>query len=256
MPAPFRLRFDLPFTEAIAQAAARGVTLPEDYYGRLPAEARSQAFTVSGLTALEQIQAVLDSLTQALRAGQTLAEWQKAAPADLGALAQSRQELIFRNAVQTGYNIGRTTQQRENAGRRPFYMWDAINDTRTRPAHAAMDGYIAPIDDPIWQRWSPPAGHQCRCTRITLTEKQALARGYGRQSRPDAQPDAGWGYEKADFQQSALDRLVSDRLLLLPLILRMAWRALVDRRAQRIAAKVAEGMTAAEAAEALLDEGG
>ena len=252
MAKPFAISFKLPFAEAIAQAAGRGATLPDDYYGRLPAEARSQAFTVSGIASLEQIQSILDSLAGALRGGQTFREWQEAANDDLGTLSAGRRELIFRNAAQTGYNIGRTVQQRENKGRRPYYLWDAINDTRTRPEHAAMDGYIAPIDDPIWDRWSPPAGFGCRCTRISLTEAQAKARGLGRQARPDAEPDAGWGYEKADHQGAALERVASARAMLLPLLLQVAWRTLVDARARRIAAKIGEGMTPAEAAEAIL----
>lgn len=36
-------------------------------------------------------------------------------------------------------------------------MQDAINDCRIRPTHRAMDGHIAPIDDPIWKKWSLPA---------------------------------------------------------------------------------------------------
>lgn len=216
MPGPAALSLKLPFAEAIAQAAGRGVTLPEDYYGRLPAEARSQAFTVSGLTSLEQLQAVLDSLADALRSGQTFRDWQAAVADDLGMLSASRQELIFRNAVQTGYNIGRTTQQRENQARRPFYLWDAINDTRTRPAHAAMDGYIAPMDDEIWNSWSAPAGWNCRCTRIALSEAQARARGYGTQERPNAKPDPGWDYEKADGQGDVLARLLAQRAATMP----------------------------------------
>ncbi len=225
MPKPFALSLKLPFAEAIAQAAGRGVTLPADYYGRLPAEARSQAFTVSGLTSLEQIKSVLDSLAQALADGRSFKEWQAAASGELGGLSSGRQELVFRNAVQTGYSIGRTTQQRENMARRPFYMWDAINDTRTRPEHAAMDGYIAPIDDAIWTRWSPPAGHNCRCTRISLTEAQAKARGYGRQARPNADPDPGWDYEKADGQGAALAMAMAKKAATLPPVIQAAARA-------------------------------
>lgn len=71
-------------------------------------------------------------------------------------------------------------------------MWDAINDSRTRPAHAAMDGHVAPIDAPIWKKWhSPPCGHNCRCTRISLSEAQARARGYPKEA-PNVEPDKGW----------------------------------------------------------------
>ena len=228
MPKPFAISLGLPFAEAIAQAAGRGVTLPADYYGRLPSEARSQAFTVSTLTSLEQIKDVLDSLVAALQDGQTFAQWKEAIGVGLGGLADARKELIFRNAVQTGYNVGRTTQQRENKARRPYYMWDAINDTRTRPAHAAMDGYIAPIDDAIWTRWSPPAGHNCRCTRISLTEAQAKARGYGRQPRPSADPDPGWDYEKADGQGAALGTALANKAAQLPAAVQAAVRAFAN----------------------------
>jgi SPP1 gp7 family putative phage head morphogenesis protein len=118
-------------------------------------------------------------------------------------LGKSRMELIFRNAVQTNYGIGRTVQQRENAAARGYLMWDAINDSRTRPAHRAMDNHIAPIDDPIWKVWHPPAGHNCRCSRIALTESQARARGYPK-AAPNVQPDAGWEGDPTDGNEDLL----------------------------------------------------
>lgn len=244
---PFSIAFDLSFAEAIAQARSRGAVLPDEFYNKLQAEARTQAFSVSGLTSLEQIQSVLDGLTQAIETGQTFGEWQKAASADLGTLTPWRRETIFRTGVQTAYNVGRTVQQRENAGRRPYYMWDAINDSRTRPAHHAMSGYIAPISDPIWSRWSPPAGFNCRCTRITLTAAQASARGYGSKEQPDVQPDDGWGYEKADYQGAMLEKLLLEKVAVMPRVIQDAWHYFVEALAILIAAKVAEGMTQSEA---------
>jgi len=35
-----------------------------------------------------------------------------------------------------------------------------------------MHGFIAPEDDPIWRTWTPPAGFNCRCTVIGLSEAQ------------------------------------------------------------------------------------
>lgn len=93
--------------------------------------------------------------------------------------------------MQTHDGIGRTLQQRENAAARPYLMWDAINDSRTRDSHRAMDGHVAPIGDPIWQRWNAPAGHRCRCTRVALTEAQARARGWPK-GAPAVEPDKGW----------------------------------------------------------------
>ncbi len=204
---------DMTFAEALAWGKARVPLLPEDFYGKLQAQLRSRAFTVSGLAQLDQIQGILDSLNNALAQGQTMATWQKSLTRAALELGANRLDNIFRTAVQTHYNIGRTLQQRGNAAHRPYMMWDAINDSRTRPAHRKMDGFIAPIDDPIWQKWSPPAGFRCRCARITLTEAQAIKRGYKPgQSWPDAEPDEGWAYEKADGQDAALDTLFRQKL--------------------------------------------
>jgi SPP1 gp7 family putative phage head morphogenesis protein len=180
--------------EAIAWAESRGVELPADYYGALTAEARRASFTVTGLAQLAQLQGVLDSLTEATAKGQTLRDWRKTIDHDVGRLPAHRQELIFRNAVQTNYGAGREEQQARNASSRPILMWDAINDSRTRTSHRVMDGFMAPIESPVWRVWRCPAGHNCRCSRIALTQAQAERRGYRvGMAPPDAAvPDSAW----------------------------------------------------------------
>jgi len=159
-----RLPFSVPFEEAIAWALARRAVLPDEFYGARPQSVRARSFAISGLATLDQVQAVADSLADATAAGETFAQWQRRMreeQPEVFSLGRARRELIFRNAVQTHYGIGRTIQQRANAAARGYLMWDAINDSRTRPAHAAMDGHVAPIDAEIWKRWHPPAGHNC-----------------------------------------------------------------------------------------------
>lgn len=213
MPAPLSIGFDVPFEEAIAWGRDRISTFPEVYYRVLPAQARSRAFTVSGLAALDQIQGVLDSLNKTLETGGTFADWKRTLKPEVLALGRDRLDTIFRTAIQTHYNIGQYQQQEANKAHRPYRMWDAINDGRTRPAHRAMDGFVAPIDDPIWRRWSAPAGYRCRCRTITLTEAQAVDRGYKPgQVPPNAEPDKGWDYDKLTGQDAALARVVSQRL--------------------------------------------
>jgi len=189
--------FDVPFAEAIAWARGRKAVLPAEFYGARLQAVRARSFAIAGLAALDQVQQVADSLAAATADGKTLREWQRNLPDSVFELGSARRELIFRNAVQTHYGIGRTIQQRENAGTRPYLMWNAINDSRTRPTHRAMDNHIAPVDDPIWRRWFPPAGHNCRCTRISLTEAQARARGYPK-AAPNVEPDAGWDGDPTD----------------------------------------------------------
>ena len=205
--------FDVPFEEALRWARERKAVLPEEFYGARLQAVRARSFSIAGLSALDQLQQVADSLAEATAAGQTMREWQRTLPSEVFSLGRARRELIFRNAVQTHYGIGRTIQQRENATARPFLMWDAINDSRTRPAHAAMDGHIAPIDDAIWKTWTPPAGHNCRCTRISLTEAQARARGYPK-AAPQVQPDKGWEGDPTD--DDAAGRILADRIARAP----------------------------------------
>lgn len=107
------------------------------------------------------------------------------------------------------YGVGCTLQRRVNAAARPYLMWDAINDSRTRPTHRAMDNHIAPVNDQIWKRWSPPAGHNCRCTRIALTESQARARGWPK-AAPDVEPDAGWEGDPTD--EDVPGRLLAEKV--------------------------------------------
>jgi len=205
-----RLDFDVPFEEAIAWARERKAVLPEEFYGARLQTVRARSFAIAGLAALDQVQQVADSLGEATAAGTTLAEWQRNLPASVFELGRARRELIFRNAVQTHYGIGRTIQQRENAAARGYLMWDAINDGRTRPTHAAMDGHVAPIDDPVWKVWhTPPCGYNCRCTRIALTEAQARARGLGKPA-PAVEPDAGWEGEPTDGNED-LVRVIKAR---------------------------------------------
>lgn len=44
----------------------------------------------------------------------------------------------------------------------------AILDGRVRNNHAAMHGFKAPKDHPIWQSRTPPLGYGCRCSRLVI----------------------------------------------------------------------------------------
>lgn len=179
---------------------SRKVVLPADYYARAGAY-RQLAFSVAGVAAIDALDGVLAGLTQALADGESFADWRRRAIADpaLAALPVGRLDTIFRTNVQGAYARGTYQRQAEVAPRRRFLMYDAINDSRTRPAHRALDNVIAPHDDPFWKTHRPPLGYRCRCTLIALTEAQARDRGYtGAPPPADVQPDPGWAYDRAE----------------------------------------------------------
>jgi len=160
----------LPFEEAIE--AFRGLLdlTPAEFYA-LAEEARAQAFTVSGVARMDILKDLHEAVQKALDEGETLAGFKNRVDDIFGSRGWAapegftpwRLETIFRTNVQTAYTTGRYKQMREQVDRFPFWEYDAVNDARTRPTHAALDGKVFPADHPFWDTWYPPNGYNCRC---------------------------------------------------------------------------------------------
>lgn len=207
----FKLDFGVSFLEAIAAAERREAILPDDFYDELPDRLRQYAFTASGLSSLDQVRAVLDSLNAKLAEGESFQAWKKEALAADWSIPKTKLELISRMHAQTAYMAGHWSNFVAQQKTRPFLMYSAINDSRTRPAHRAMSGYIAPVGDPIWNLWSPPCGYNCRCSLISLTPAQAQQRGVGHQSLPNLRPDPGFGQKPLEDAGAGLQQLAMQR---------------------------------------------
>ncbi|MDX8382683.1 MAG: phage minor head protein [Ghiorsea sp.] len=196
----------LPFVEAIAWAKVQGIVLPDEFYGERIAQARANARTISGLAGVDQIQSIFDKLDKVLASGGTFETFKKAVRAgDVGlGLPTHRLELIFRNNIQSAYMAGRWQQVERNKDNRPYLQYSAINDGRTRPSHRKMHGFIARVDDKIWNVWTPLNGHRCRCTVRSLSEKQAKALGISDKAK--GKPDDGWDYNAGKTPSEGLKK--------------------------------------------------
>lgn len=226
-PADFPVLESVPFEEAIAWAKMRGVVLPDVYYGELQGLARSIAFSVAGMSSADQLQGVLDSLAGATETGESFLNWQdrvRAGEVPLD-LPDHRLDNIFRTNVQSHYARGRCQQHKETLLTHPWFLYDAVNDSRTRPAHAAMDGFVARHDDPVWAKWDPPNGYRCRCRKIAITARQAerfvaadqhrLADPAIAQARMDAianGPDKGWDYSICEDPTEGVKRALVEKI--------------------------------------------
>lgn len=86
---------------------------------------------------------------------------------------------IFRTNVQTAYQVGHYEQMTdpEMMRLRPYWQYDAVNDSHTRPSHLAMDNKVFRADSPVWDTWYPPNGFRCRCTVHTLSQRQVDSMG-------------------------------------------------------------------------------
>lgn len=176
-------REEMTFEEAVDHFKGR-VPVSSDVFYSIAEKYRALAFTVSGYTKLQILKKFYDELLAALEEGNTLQEFRSNMNDFLEregyeGLAPSQADLIFRTNIQTAYNAGHYRQMSSPAVKalRPYWQYDAVNDSHTRPSHLAMDKKVFPADSPVWDVWFPPNGFKCRCTVRTLSRRQVEQRG-------------------------------------------------------------------------------
>jgi SPP1 gp7 family putative phage head morphogenesis protein len=208
----------LPFDEAIRFFQEKGMQISPDSYRDVWAAAHVQAFTVARVTQMDVLEDIRKAVDTAVKDGTPLNQFKK----DLIPLLERRGwfspkgedaeikmpdgttrkrltpwrlDNIYRTNLQSAYHAGRYRQMLENAPNRPWWMYDAVNDSRTRPSHAAMDGKVYRFDHPIWDSWHPPVGYRCRCTLRSLSDQDMKRTGKRESiSPPLAKPDPGFDY--------------------------------------------------------------
>lgn len=121
-----------------------------------------------------------------------------------------RLKTIYRTNVMSAYNAARYKQQYENADSRPYWMYIAVMDAKTRPQHAVLHGRVFRFDDPIWDTIYPSNSFNCRCRVRALTEAQIKARGLTVESSK--------GRLKQVMQEVAIDKRTGE------IIQRPAWQ--------------------------------
>ncbi|MDQ7791243.1 MAG: phage minor head protein [Clostridia bacterium] len=173
----------LPFQEAMDYWRSKVVMTPEEFR-RLADAVKVNAFTVADMAGLDMLNEVWRLLDKAIAEGLTINEFREKA----GELFKARGwegatpyrlDNIFRTNIQTAFNVGRYKQMTEPdiLQARPIWVYDAVNDRRTRPTHLALDGTARRADDPFWDTWYPPNGYRCRCAVRNLSEREARRRG-------------------------------------------------------------------------------
>lgn len=234
------------FDEAVKFFEEKGLKLSPTSYSDVWAEENVTAFTVARVTAVDILEDIRKAVADAIEDGTPLHEF-KANLADIleakgwfvpkgedaeielpdgtirKRLTPWRLNTIYQTNLQSAYSTGRYRQMMEVAAGRPFWQYDAVNDRRTRPAHAAQDGKIYRFDHPFWDTWYPPNGYNCRCTVRTLSAAEMQRRGLSEWVEgTDEVPDDGFAYNpgrekwRPDFNKysaeaSAIIRQVMDQ---------------------------------------------
>ena len=76
----------------------------------------------------------------------------------------------YHQTVATANMAGKWQDFQQNKDLYPNLRYDAINDERTRQKHKDWDGFIAPLNHPIWKTMYPPNDWGCRCDVIQTDE--------------------------------------------------------------------------------------
>ena len=181
----------LPPEMAIAYFRSKGLEITWDWF-EMWQESQAVAFTVAKVLRLDVLQDMRDILDKALTDGMSFSDFQKemrslisakgwgplGADLDLMNVADPwRLRTIYETNLQTALNVGRYAEDIQNVDDRPYWMYVAVMDSRTRPAHAALNGKVFPYDDPFWDHFYPPNGFRCRCRVRAVTVAQARAMG-------------------------------------------------------------------------------
>jgi len=161
-----------------------------DWY-ELWQEAHARAFTVAKAMKADILQDIHAEVQRGLTEGITFAEFKQSLTpklkargwwgeivneqtGELAVVGPHRLRTIFDTNVQTAYQAGHYQHAMEVTASRPWWQYSAINDKRTRPAHAALSGLAFRFDDPFWDSHYPPNGFRCRCS-VSFKEDVAPA---------------------------------------------------------------------------------
>ena len=176
---PKKKPFDLPDPEVIAEGVPPDAAvefwkwrakLTDAEAQALGESAKHRAFYVTGLAHHDLVQLVSDGLEDALKNGETLADFKTRIMTAIQTQGwhDYRIENIFRTNLQTAYAAGRYKKMQAVKASRPYWQYLAVMDRRVRPSHAILDGKVYPADHEFWATHYPPNGFRCRCGVRTL----------------------------------------------------------------------------------------
>lgn len=182
-------------TEALRQFQRRGrLQLPSYSFEDWKTAAHAVGFTVAKSTwadILGDVHAAVEAairdgttyeefarrLTPLLQAkgwwGKDLAEDPKTGKDEVVQLGSPRRlRTIFDTNLRTSYAAGHWERIQRTAKARPWLMYTAVMDGRTRDPHKRWHGTILRWDHDWWNTHFPPNGWGCRCSVIQLSDAQ------------------------------------------------------------------------------------
>jgi SPP1 gp7 family putative phage head morphogenesis protein len=194
---PVKLRFNVPPTDAIDYFKSKQVVTRKQF-DVLAEDARSSAFTVSGVYKRDVLEGFKGEIVKSLETGTaqgTVIKQFKSILKGAGhqQLGDFHLETVFRTNMQMAYGVGRRKALEEAAEDLPFWTYHDVGDDRVRPQHHALNGVTLPANHEFWNAHFPPWDFNCRCS---VTAADEIPEGYNR-SQPGTDDGVHLFYDDA-----------------------------------------------------------
>ncbi|WP_140918188.1 phage head morphogenesis protein [Limnobaculum xujianqingii] len=223
--------FTLKPEEAIQYFESKGYVIGFNWHD-VEADAHARAFTVAGVMKLDVLEDIKTALNESLKNGETYEEFKKnllptleqkgwigkglVSDPETGELqgkqlTPRRLKTIFDTNNATNYNAGRYVQQMGDVANRPYWERVEVMDNRTRASCAAVHGFTARYDDPVWNFLYPPGGFGCRGRVRARSESDVTQYNLTVQSSDNRLVEVEQPYGNTTIQSTGL-RLTSNKV--------------------------------------------
>lgn len=91
------------------------------------------------------------------------ADWKVIARGIFDEFNEAWLETEYRTAIGVSQMAAEWKDIEEAAGDFPALRYVTVGDDAVRDEHAEMDGFVALVNDPVWEYMYPPNGWNCRC---------------------------------------------------------------------------------------------
>lgn len=176
---------NLPFLEAIEDLLSREPKLASGYQEVQKLYNESHAFALAKSVNQNLTERIQKAINDLMETGGGLPEfnavWKEIAP-----WSQAYADTVYRTNASTAYNAGRLEQAQDEDVKEviPAMEYVSMHLPNTRPNHEAASGLIAASDDPIWKRFKPPMGYNCRCGVNFVSKYELERRGLWESGKP------------------------------------------------------------------------
>jgi SPP1 gp7 family putative phage head morphogenesis protein len=191
--------FYLPPSDTVEYFRSKSGTFQIDRWWEAWGEEYAKSFTVTGIRSTNILLEIEASLDKVLAEGGTFEQWKTSilptlkqavidGTAPMSILRDHRLRIIYGTNIRMARAAGKWKRIQQDKELRPFLMYVAILDEKTRPDHARWHGTILPVDHPWWDTHFPPCGWNCRCDVMQLDQKFIDAQDW---KISDGPPDDG-----------------------------------------------------------------